>query len=338
MDKLWNFIMIPFGYIMKFGYDFLGNYGLALFLYALVTKILLFPLSMKQQKSQLGMVRMRPYQDALMKKYGNNKQKYQEELMRLYEREGYSPMSSCLPTLIQLPVIMLIYNIVRRPLSYVVGWNMAKLKEMAQPIVDANPDAFKNIGENLQNIKNFELQLLPYFQESGTVDISTKFLGLDLTHTPNQFKTVGWLILLIPVVAGATSWLVSFVSQKLNSATTDPQAAKSMRTMNIVMPLLSAWMSYTFTAGLGIYWIASNILAIAQTFILHKMYDPKKVLAEVEEKIAKEKEAEKEKRRAAAEKRALSNNKNSKKKRAMNAQLTQPEETDEGVTDTEKEN
>ena len=337
---LWDYIMIPFGYIMKFGYDFLGNYGLALFLYALVTKVLLFPLSMKQQKSQLGMVRMRPYQDMLMKKYGNNKQKYQEELMRLYEREGYSPMSSCLPTLIQLPIIMLIYNIVRRPLSFVVGWDMTKLKEMAQPIVEANAEAFKNIAtkaDPLGNIKNFELQLLPYFQDTGAVDINTKFLGIDLTQVPSQFKTVGWMILLIPVVAGATSWLVSFVSQKLNSATTDPQSAKSMRTMNIVMPLLSAWMSYTFTAGLGIYWIASNILAIGQSFILHKMYDPKKVLEEVEQKLAREKEAEKEKRKAAAEKRALANNKNSKKKRAMNAQLTQPTE-DEGVTDTEKEN
>ena len=71
-----------------------------------------------------------------MKKYGNNKQKYQEELMRLYEREGYSPMSSCLPTLVQLPVIMLIYNIVRRPLSFVAGWDLTKLKEMAQRSLD----------------------------------------------------------------------------------------------------------------------------------------------------------------------------------------------------------
>lgn len=336
--SIWDYIMVPFGYIMKFGYDFLGNYGLALFLYALVTKILLFPLSMKQQKSQLGMVRMRPYQEQLMKKYGNNKQKYQEELMRLYEREGYSPMSSCLPTLIQLPIIMLIYNIVRRPLSYIAGWDLEKLKEMAKPVVEANADAFKNIGENLERVKDFELQLMPYLQESGAVDINTKFLGIDLTRVPSEFKEVGWVILLIPAVAGITSWLVSFVSQKLNAMTTpaDQQSAGSLRMMNIVMPLLSLWMSYTFTAGLGVYWIASNILAIGQTFILHRMYDPKKVLAEVEEKIAREKEAEKEKRRAAAEKRALSNNKNSKKKRAMKAQITA--ENNDGVTDTEKEN
>ena len=107
-----------------------------------------------------------------------------------------------------------------------------------------------------------------------------------------------------------------------------------MKMMNFAMPLLSAWMSYTFTSGLGLYWIASNVVTIAQTLVLHKIYDPKKVLDEVEEKMAREKAAEKEKRRLAAEKRAMSNNKNSKKKRAMTVNYTEVD----GVSDTEKEN
>ena len=119
--------------------------------------------------------------------------------------------------------------------------------------------------------------------------------------------------------------------------TGDPSAQGSMKMMTYAMPIISAFISYTYSAGLGVYWIASNIVAIAQTFILHKMYDPNKVLAEVEAKIAREKEAEKEKRRQAAERRALGNNKNSKKKRAMNAQYTEVND-DDGVIDTEKEN
>ena len=86
------------------------------------------------------------------------------------------------------------------------------------------------------------------------------------------------------------------------------------------MPLIAVWISFTYTSALGLYWIASNIVAIGQTFLLNKLYSPKKVLAEVEDKMRREKEAEKEKRRLAAERRALSNNKNSKKKRAVNAQ------------------
>ncbi len=328
--------MIPFGYIMRFCYELFNSYGTALFLYALFTRIILFPLAMKQQKSQLSMIRLKPYQDQLLKKYGSNKQKYQEELMNLYQREGYSPMSSCLPTFIQLPIIMLIYTIVRRPLTYVGGWKLYEIWPKMEPYVKKFPDLFK--GATTENFTKYEVQLLSCLSADGESVINTRFMGLfDLTLEPSKFMTEGnfWLIL-IPVVAGVTSWLVGYISQKLNpmAVTGDGSSAGSMKMMNIAMPLLSAWMSYTFTSGLGLYWIASNVVSIIQTLVLHKMYDPKKVLAEVEDKMAREKAAEKEKRRLAAEKRAMSNNKNSKKKRAMTVNYTEVD----GVSDTEKEN
>ena len=143
-----------------------------------------------------------------------------------------------------------------------------------------------------------------------------------------------WLIL-IPILAGVTAWLTGYVSQKLSpTMAADPQSAGSMKMMNIMMPLISVWISYTYTSALGLYWIASNIVAIGQTFLLNKLYDPKKVIAEVEDRMRREKEAEKEKRRLAAERRALSNNKNSKKKRALNAQNAAHEKAD--VVDTEE--
>ncbi len=336
--SIWSMIMVPFGYIMRFCYELFNSYGVALFLYAIITRIILFPLSVKQQKSQLNMLRMRPLQEQLEKKYGNNKQKYQEELMKLYQREGYSPMSSCLPTFIQLPVIMLIYTIVRRPLTYIGGWTLKEIWPAMQPYITKFPDLFK--GVTTENFTKYELQLFSCLSNDGAIDINAKFLGIfDLTKNPSQFLSDGnfWLIL-IPILAGATAYLTGFISQKLNpTMSSDPQSQGSMKTMNIVMPLISAFISYTYAAGLGLYWIASNIVTIGQTFLMNKIYDPKKVLAEVEEKIAREKAAEKEKRRLAAERRALGNNKNSKKKRAMNAQYTEVNET-EGVIDTEKEN
>ncbi len=336
--SIWSIIMVPFGYIMRFCYEIFNNYGIALFLYAIITRIILLPLSMKQQKTQLAMLRLRPYQEQLMKKYGNNKQKYQEELMNLYQREGYSPMSSCLPTFIQLPVIMLIYTIVRRPLTYVAGWSLKEIWPKMQPYITQFPDLFK--GATTENFTKYELQLMNCLSESD-MPFDPKFLGIfDLTKNPSQWlKGDGnfWLIL-IPLLAGATAYLTGYISQKLNpNASGDPSAQGSMKMMNIVMPLISAFISYTYSAGLGLYWIASNIVMIGQTFLLHKIYDPKKVLAEVEEKIAREKAAEKEKRRLAAERRALGNSKNSKKKRAMNAQYTEVKD-DTGVIDTEKEN
>ena len=337
-----DLILKPFGMLMKFGYEFLGNYGLALFFYAFVTKLVLFPLSMKQQKSSLAMVRMRPKQDMLMKKYGHNKQRYQEELMRLYEREGYSPMSSCLPTFIQLPIIILIYKIVYRPITYIEGWDSKKLLSAAKAVKGSlSENVIDKAGKGFKNIGNIEIDLVRPLRDAGKLNLDTKFLGIDLTDVPSNFKEVGWMILLIPVLAAATSWLVGFVSQKMNKLTqpTDQQGGCSMKYMNIAMPLLSLWMSFTFTAALGVYWIASNIFALVQTVILHKMYDPQKVLEEEEQKLAQEKEEEREKRRLAAERRAQGNNKNSKKKRAVNAQYTAADKDSElGVVDTEKEN
>lgn len=329
---MWNILVTPFGYIMRFCYGLFNSYGAALFLYAIITKVILLPLSIKQQKTQLSMVRFKPYQDELVKKYGHNKQKYQEELMKLYEREGYSPMASCLPTFIQLPVIMLIYTIVRRPLTYLAGMSLKEMWPKMQELLIEFPDLFK--GMTAENFHRYELQAFPYLAK----DFNTKFLGIfDLTLKPSEFmKTEGafWLIL-IPILAGVTSYLVGVLSQKMSAsaAATDPSSAGSMKMMNIMMPLLSVWMSFTFTSALGLYWIASNLVAMAQTVLLNKLYDPKKVLAEVEEKMRRDKEADKEKRRLAAEKRALSNNKNSKKKRAMNAQNAALKSDD---TDTEK--
>ena len=319
--SLWNYLVIPFGYIMRFCYSLFNSYGVALFLYAIITRVLLLPLSIKQQKTQLNMVRLKPYQDELMKKYGGNKQRYQQELMNLYQREGYSPMSSCLPTFIQLPIIMLIYTIVRRPLTYLAGFSLAEIWTKMQPYIEKFPDVFK--GVTAENFNRYELQLFTHLSSDGVIDINSKFLGIfDLALKPSEFlKDGNFMLILIPILAGVTAWLTGYVSQKLSpTMATDPSSAGSMKMMNIVMPLISVWISYTYTSALGLYWIASNIVAIGQTFLLNKLYSPKKVLAEVEDKMRKEKEAEKEKRRLAAERRALSNNKNSKKKRAVNAQ------------------
>ncbi len=330
---MWNLLVTPFGYIMRFCYGLFNSYGIALFLYAIITKIILLPLSIKQQKSQLSMIRLRPYQEELMKKYGGNKQKYQQELMNLYQREGYNPTASCLPTFIQLPVIMLIYTIVRRPLTYLAGFSLTEIWTKMQPYVDTVCK-----GATKENFHQFELQLFSALSNAGEIDINAKFLGIfDLASKPSQFLQDGkfWLIL-IPILAGATSYLTSWISQKLNPSMADPSTQGSMKMMNIMMPLISVWFSWSYTSALGLYWIASNIVAIGQIFLLNKMYSPAKALQEVQDKIQREKDAEKEKRRLAAEKRALAGSKNSKKKRAMNAQYAASEKkSEEGVIDTE---
>lgn len=102
MDFITSIFGIPLGYVMWGCYSLVKNYGIALILFTLVTKLILFPFSLKQQKGMVKMARMQPKLMELQKKYGNNKQKLNEEMMKMYEREGYNPMSGCLPLL--LPV------------------------------------------------------------------------------------------------------------------------------------------------------------------------------------------------------------------------------------------
>lgn len=310
---MWDYLIVPFAWIMQQAMNLFNNYGLALIAYALVTKVIIFPLAMKQQKSSMNMVRLRPYQDALRKKYGNNQEKYNIELQKLYQREGYNPMSSCLPMLIQLPLIMLIYAIVRHPITYVYyGENFTK--NTAQRIYDAVagmsdlPQALQKVvdkiaaGGNVAEISNYELQVLHVASDKFSIP-GNKLLGIiDLSGTPNQ-DFFSWM-LLIPIIAGLTGLLLSWLSQKMSPMQQDPAAQGSNKMMTYMMPIISVFFCYSLNCALGFYWIITNILGIAQLFILNKMYDPKKVLAEVEERMEREKTQKKEKRSAAAAKKA----------------------------------
>lgn len=318
---MWSYLIAPFAWLMQGLYDLLfNNYALALIAYALIVKILLFPLSMKQQKNSLQMVRMRPMQEALQKKYGSNQERYNMELQKLYQREGYNPMSSCGPMLIQLPLIFIIYSVVRHPLTYVAYGElftkntMQKVYDLALSVKDHLPKAMDKVMETiakdpskLSQISNYELQIQNAAEKAGeAVNIGgNKLFGvIDLSATPSD-DLWSWMIL-IPIVAAVTGYLVTWLSQKLNGLTQDPQTQNgcSGKMMNYMMPLMSLYFCYTLNCALGLYWIIGNILSVGQTLILHKMYDPKKVLAEVEEKLAREKEQKKEKRSAAAAKKA----------------------------------
>ncbi|MBQ3085487.1 MAG: membrane protein insertase YidC [Clostridia bacterium] len=330
-----DFLITPFAWVMKAGMYIFKNYGLALCFYALITKLVLFPLMMKQQKNQLNMVRMRPHMAELQKRYGDNKIKYNEELQKLYQREGYNPMSSCLPMLIQLPLIFIIYSIVRRPLTYGAGLDPKGIYELAEKAVGALEAAGEKVSETLAKtmtaigetiskgaadysaITNVEDQV---FNAASNADIDTglrggTFFGLfSLSDIPSE--AMGWT-LLIPIAAGLTGFLVSWLSQKTSAMTQDPsmQGGCSGKTMMYVMPLITVFFCFSVNGALGLYWIVGNILGIAQHFILHKMYDPAKVLAEEEAKIAKAREQKRAKRSAAAAKKAAAIEATQKKKK-----------------------
>lgn len=298
---------LPLGYIMWAMYQIVHSYGLAILLFTIVTKLLLIPLSIKQQKSSIQMQLMQPKMEEIRNKYKNNPNKMNEEMQALYERENYSMTAGCMPMLIQFPIIFGLLDVVYRPLTHLLHISstvMAQAAEIAETIigsaastgyapeiailgsVKANPAAYAALGDDVvQKILAFD----------------THFLGLDLSVFPNQVIHLGLSpqafasmlnpIILIPVFSGLTALVMSLVTMK-NSAGAAANNA-SMNAMMLTMPLMSLFFTFMVPASAGLYWTISNVVAVVQSTVMNRIWNPK----EMAEKIKAEEEARKEKER-----------------------------------------
>ena len=114
-------ITVPFNWLLMTLYDFVGNYGLAIILFALIVKLILLPFQMKSKRSMMRTSSLAPKLKELEKKFGDNKQKYQEEVAKIYKEEGIKPMSGCLWSLIPFPILIALYSVIRQPLTHAMG-------------------------------------------------------------------------------------------------------------------------------------------------------------------------------------------------------------------------
>lgn len=306
-----------FGWILKGIYTVVGNnYVIALTLFTVFFRVILLPSTISQQKGAAKQMRMQTKIKRIQEKYKDynkpdKQQLIQQEQQELYSREGYSSMTgSCLPLLIQLPVMWGLYGAIYKPLSYILSIKT----EVLQPFVDAyNSLGLSKVADQLSGrITQAEMHILDSFDKILGVypdapqnivatirDFADNFtvFGVPLYARPSMetVKAFGSattnerLLLLIPVLACLTSLLTSVYTQKRQEKT-NPQAAqmKSMSCMMFLMgPVMSLWITLSLPAAVGIYWIISNIVGFLQTFILGYTHEPKKVLAKlmVEETI-----------------------------------------------------
>ena len=302
-------IYTPFAFLLRVFNDFLGSYALALLLFALMVKIILLPFAIKQQKGQIKMARMRPKMLAIEKKYaGRNDQvtlrKKQDELMALQQEEGYSPMSGCLPLLIQIPVIFILYNIIRNPLTHICKvsasklpalWNTVHgLTEGAKGYV-TNPTAVNQI-KLIGKLKENSAAAAEAMTEAGitSADLPNfKIFGgwMDLSLQPNE-AGLSWLWL-IPVVTFLAAFLTMKLSRRLNGNMQQMQAQTpdqkvSMTIMEWMMPVMSTWISVIVPAALGVYWFYQSLLGILQMVLLAKFMPMPKYTQEELERMLKE--------------------------------------------------
>ena len=294
---------IPLGWIMWLLYKVIPSYGVVLILFTILVKVALFPLSVKQQKSTAKMTVFQPKIDEINKKYANNKQKQQEEMMKLYEAHGYNPMSGCLPLLIQFPILFGIIDVVYNPLTHLLRIPKDVLTEAGE-ILKTNYQALgQAVGQqqlqiisemhNPEHVQWFASLGFDFMDKVSNFDYS--FFGLDLGQTPTF--ALNWLIL-VPILSGATSLFVSILSMKM-SPNGQQQQGGMMKGMMYGMPLLSVLFAFSLPVGVGIYWIISNLLSGVQSVLLNKLYNPEKYKAEYQAKL----EEEEAKRRAEREKR-----------------------------------
>ena len=325
-------ILSPFVWLLTFFYDFFGSYGIALILFAVVVKLILFPFALKGKRSMIQMNMLQGKMQKLQKQYGRDRERYNLEVQKLYEREKVNPMGGCLWSFLPLLILIPLYAIIRQPIKYMMGINDVEILNQIAQVVDWNSiavsngwikeagEAFSNVGYNqlylssLITPENLEAVKAAVGEVGSRIfAVNFDFLGLvDLARIPTlKFWTVagGFALFLLPVVSAGSSLVFSFISMKTNAV--NQQAAQagnnaSMKSMMIISPLISLWIGFSMPAALCLYWIAQNLLSMVQEFICGKLLkkDYEKAAAARAEQERLEKEEEKEERRRKAEERA----------------------------------
>ncbi len=306
--SFWDYLCVPFAWLLRALYEGIHSYGWALILYTLVVKIVLLPFQMKSKKSMMRMNRVQPLVKEIQTKYANNQQKMNEEMQELYVKEGVNPMSGCLWSLLPFPLLIALYSIIRQPLTHLMKLSestIVKITETAQKIgFEVNKASelplSKFVTEHWSEFKQFA--------SKGLFKIDYTFLGVDLSAIPSEhfkeLKTGSWGViglLLIPVLSAVLSYLQSKVSMSgTPNADGADASARSNRTMLIIMPLISLWIAYTLPAALGLYWIASSLFMMIQEYVLTKYYN-NHMEKELSEKEKEKREARLKKMEAARE-------------------------------------
>ena len=335
---VFSYIMLPFSYVLEWLYEFTQNYGLALILFALIVKIILFPASAMGKKGTMKMSRLTPQVKALEAKYGDDRAKYQAEVNKLYKEEGASTCTGCLWSFLPLLIMLPLFYIIREPITWLMyhgNVSQAQLGQIQNVIISASK--LEGASEALKSFDptNFywQMQALPFIGELKSelaaispqlYSMNTGFLGIELATIPhflfwNYFGLGVWNAVgqfLLPMISGGVNFLSMFVSQKMNNTVIvdengeqDKEMAKqnqSAKTMSYIMPLFSVYIGFIAPAGLSIYWTVQAIFTIGQDAILTKHY---KKVYDAEDAIKKERAAreaaeEAERERIRAEKRA----------------------------------
>lgn len=322
------------GYIMDILFQITSqfgifNIGLCIILFTIVMKMLMLPLTIKQQKSTKLMSVMNPEIQAIQKKYkgktdNESMQRQNVEIRAVYEKYGTSMTSGCLPMLIQLPILFALYRVIWNIPAYVpsvrVYFDNVVVPLMSQPGYGDLINGITDVSKSISGIRDFDfananhmVDLLYKFtpaqwgeleglfpaissvisENAGVIEEMNNFLGLNLSNVPftGFVPTPAWII---PILAGLTQWISSKLmsGQQPKMDTSDNPMAQSMNTMMITMPIFSAFICFSMPIGLGIYWIMTSVVQIVQQLFVNSYMEK----IDIDEMVKKNVEKMNEKR------------------------------------------
>lgn len=290
---MFQFFANIFGYLLQFLYSLVNNYGLAIILFTIIIKLLLLPLSIKQQKTMKKSTELQEKMKTIQFKYKNDPEKMNQEMMSLYKSENMSPFSGCLTAIIQMLLLLSIFYLVRSPITF--------MEKVPQDNINTYIQQLKDKGRSVSNVYP-EIDLIreadwlkeknPEDSNVDKLNIQMNFLGLDLSKIPQQ-NMADYTVYIIPVLYILSSFISirmttsmqqkknkekgetkidgttgkELVSEENNEMDTVMQTNKMMSWM---MPIMSISIAFVAPLGLALYWLISNILMIVERLVLNK--------------------------------------------------------------------
>ena len=286
---MFQFFANIFGYLLDIINQFVNNYGLAIIIFTAIIKLIMLPLSIKQQRSMKKNVELQEKLKVIQFKYKNDPEKLNKETMDLYKQEKMSPFSGCFSAIMQFILLISIFYMVRFPLTYMEKVDKSKIDTYTQQIKDAGMDVSQAYSEiDIIREIDFLRENNPEDETLKNININMKFLGLDLSKIPQQ-NLADWTVYIIPILYILSTFVSMRLTTSMQNANKDKKEltdgenketernemedamAQSNKMMSWMMPIMSVSISLVAPLGLALYWLVNNILMIGERLVLNKV-------------------------------------------------------------------
>ena len=271
---MFSFIANIFGYLLEWLYNIVGeNYGIALILFTILLRIILLPITIKQQQSMKKNANIQNKMQEIQFKYKNNPELMNQEIMSLYKRENLSPFSGCISAILQIVIILSVFYLVSRPLTY--------MKKIDSNIIEGYKNEIIQEDGKISNYSEIEI-IQKKSEQNDDIKINMNFMGLDLSKVPSQ-NLKDFTVYIIPILYVISSvFSIKLTTNqnkskgKQDSSSSEMDMTQQMnKSMSYMMPIMAVSIAFVAPLGLALYWFISNVLMIVERILLNKIIDYK---------------------------------------------------------------